>query len=193
MAAATAGLSVEGCDGALVASGVLRQPPVLASTGLLGGALKRELDLNLTYLLVHVSGAPVIRCFSGNRSVTHDTTAPWDATGWESGEAPERLAARSTGVWLPWDHGLPANPDPEHAAEGPEAPDFTTGSGAVWVEAVLKPARIARQRALSPDSERPVEIPRMFFDRPVSPVKPVRLDAPMLGDLIPGLPDFPRF
>lgn len=187
IAVATAALSAEGCQGALAASGRLEELPVVASTGPMGGAIKRELDLNLTYHLVGVSGAPFIRYFTGNRFVYADSSAAWDATGWEAGEAPERPAARMTGVWVPWNHDLPEEMDADEDGTAVRNPDFSAGCSSVWIEAIERPAKAARQRAFSPDPARPAVIPRMLFDRPVSPVKPVRFDGPVLGDLTPGL------
>lgn len=125
-----------------------------------------------------------MRHFAGNRIVSDDLRVPWDATGWEIGEAPERLSARMTGVWIPWNHDLPEEYDQE---EG-DTPHFSAGSSSVWIDAIERPAKVARQRAMSPDPARPAIIPRMLFDKPASSVKPVQFDGPVLGEWTPDLP-----
>ncbi len=174
------GLTAEGCDAALTASGG-NGAAILASTGPAGGSDPRGVEVNLTFRWLSFTNAPHVRSFSGSRMMPDDVSVAWDVTGWTIGRSLPVAGAATVGLLLPW--GNDDFPLEEDAEGEIVEPVFIDGTRAIWVEVVVKPGRLAMERALSADPSRRVGIPRMFFERPVSPAVTVPVMTPLTGDI----------
>ncbi len=185
---AVLGLAVEGCRAALTAGGGGADGvAILTSTGPAGGSNPRDVEVNLTFRWLSFTNAPHIRNFSGSRMMPDNVSVAWDITGWTIGRSLPVAGAATVGLPLAWESG--DFPLEEDDGEGELVePVFTDGTRAIWVEVVVRPGRLAMERALSADPSRLVGIPRIFFEYQAAPV----VDMPLMMFQSEDPPDFER-